>query len=130
MAPESPWWLVRHDRLEEAETSLRRIIAKDSDLDVKKNVALMVITTKYERDMNFKTSYLACFRATDLRRTIIVMGCNIMEVITGSTLRSYNTYFFEQAGLPTKEAFNMSVIALSLGVLGVICSVSPAGALF
>jgi len=84
----------------------------------------MALTTEHEREVNGGTHYLACFRGTDLRRTIIVIGCYCMQVLSGSTFRSYVTYFFEQAGLPTTQAFNMSIVAYALGLIGTVLSVS------
>jgi MFS transporter, SP family, general alpha glucoside:H+ symporter len=125
LAPESPWWLVRQHRLEEAKASIRRLTYhQELNFDVNKNVALMVLTTEHEREANAGTSYAACFRGTDLRRTIIVMGCYIMQVMSGSTFRAYSTYFFQQAGLPTDQAFNMSIVTYALAMAGVFVAVS------
>lgn len=86
----------------------------------------MRLTTEHEREVNSGTQYAACFKGTDLRRTIIVIGCYCMQVLSGSTLRAYATYFFEQAGLPVDQAFNMSIITYGISLLGVIVSVSLA----
>ncbi|KAK5691860.1 hypothetical protein LTR97_011031 [Elasticomyces elasticus] len=121
-APESPWWLVRQNRIEDAKASVFRLASaeKDPDFNIDKNVALMVLTTEHEREANSGVSYLSCFRGTDLRRTLIVMGCYIVTVSTGSTVRAYATYFFQQAGLPTDQSFNMSIVLYSLGIPGII----------
>lgn len=124
LAPDSPWWLVRQNRLEDAKKSLRRLTSRGIDFDLDKSVALMAVTTEHEREVASGTHFLACFRGTDLRRTIIVIGCYCMQVFSGSTLRAYMTYFFQQAGLPTDQAFNMSIVGYALGFTGVVFSVS------
>jgi MFS transporter, SP family, general alpha glucoside:H+ symporter len=124
LAPESPWWLVRQSRLEEAKASLIRLTSPQNvSFDVDKSVALIALTTEHERQVNASTKYAACFRGTDLRRTVIVVGCYCIQVASGSTLRAYATYFFQQAGLPTDQAFNMSIATYGLSLAGVILSV-------
>lgn len=125
LAPESPWWLVRKGRLEAAKASVRRLTSNQvAPREVDKKVALMVLTTELEREMKVGTSYAACFRGTNLRRTIIVMGCYVMQVLSGSTFRAYSTYFFQQAGLPTDQAFDLSIVAYALELVGVMVAVS------
>ena len=116
---------MRQNRLEEAKASVRRLTSEQHvAFDSEKSVTLMVLTTEHEREVNASTRFVACFRGTDLRRTIIVIGCYCMQVMSGSTLRAYATYFFEQAGLPTEQAFNMSIVAYALGLAGELTSVS------
>ena len=116
---------MRQNRLRDAKAAVRRLISPQNVVfDIDKNVALMALTTEHEREVNVSTHYLACFRGTDLRRTIIVIGCYCMQVLSGNTMRAYSTYFFEQAGLPVDQAFNMSIVASALGLAGVIVAVS------
>lgn len=124
-APESPWWLVRHNRLEDAKASLRRLASgqEATSSRIEKTVALMVLTTEYERQINSSTSYVACFKGTDLRRTIIIIFLFCIQIIGGTTLRAYATYFFEQAGLPAEQSFNMSIITYVVSFVGTIVAV-------
>lgn len=94
------------------------------NFNVKHNLAMMVVTTRHERELNSQTKYSACLKGTDLRRTIISAGCYSMQAMTGGTLRAYMTYFFVQAGLPTTQSFNMAIVGYGIGVVGVSCSVS------
>lgn len=117
---------MRQNRLDDARASLRRLTSPENvDFDVDKGVALIALTTEHEREVNAETKYASCFRGSDLRRTIIVIGCYCMQVLSGSTLRAYATYFFEQAGLPTDQAFNMSIVTYGLSLVGVMLSVRP-----
>lgn len=101
-----------------------KLTSDDLGIDTQKLVSLMVFTTNHERQIESGTSYLACFKGVNLRRTLIVMGVYIMQVLTGAPLRAWMTYFFLQAGLPTDQSFNMTIVALTLSVLGVLGAVS------
>jgi SP family general alpha glucoside:H+ symporter-like MFS transporter len=83
----------------------------------------MVLTTEHEREVNSSTTYMACFKGVDFRRTTIVVALYCMQIASGTTLRAYATYFFEQAGLPTDWSFNMSIITYMLSFVGTTITV-------
>lgn len=53
LAPESPWWLVRHGKLKEAERSIRRLGGKTMQQEhrAQEQVANMVRTTELEKEL-------------------------------------------------------------------------------
>jgi SP family general alpha glucoside:H+ symporter-like MFS transporter len=119
-APEPPWWLVRKNRLEEAKAALRRLTSPGRiEFDADQAITLMVVTTESERETGTGTRYIDCFRAVDLRRTSIACCCWGIQILSGTGLRIYSTYFYQQAGLPTEQAFTMSIIQYALGIAGV-----------
>lgn len=81
-APESPWWLQRQGRLEEAERSLTRLAAKN--IDVKPALAMIVETDKLEREMEAGSNYLDCFNKVNRRRTEIGTGVYCIQVLSVS----------------------------------------------
>lgn len=74
LAPESPWWLVRHGRYEDAKHALLRLTSLDreTDFDADETIDMMRHTTELERDITSGSSYWDCFKGTDRRRTEIV----------------------------------------------------------
>ena len=120
VAPESPWWLVRQDRLKDAEHSLRRLTS--AKVDIKPTLATIIETDKLEREMEAGVSYGDVFKKINLRRTEIAIGVYSIQVLSGIYLVTYATYFFTLAGLPTNDAFDMGVGFLAVGSLGTICS--------
>lgn len=126
-APESPWWLIRHERPAEARKSIVRLTSPSAVADpnsmfnIDESVALMQHTNEVEKNLEVGTSYLACFRGTDLRRTEIACMVWMIQSICGC-MTGYATYFYVQAGLSTDRAFTMSIAMYGAGILGLGCS--------
>lgn len=115
-APESPWWLVRKGRIEDAKRSLERLTNKtrQSDFDADETVAMMVHTTALENKITAGASYWDCFKGTDLRRTEIVCMCWAIQNLSGNSFSGYSTYFLEQAGLNSSLALSFALGTWSL----------------
>ncbi|KAK5051456.1 hypothetical protein LTR84_003108 [Exophiala bonariae] len=115
-APESPWWLQRQGRYEDAEKSLRRLAS--SKVDIKPTLAMIIETDRVEREMEAGSTYADCFKPINRRRTEVAIGVYTIQVLSGIYLVGYATYFFQLAGLPTDQAFNMGVGFLAIGFVG------------
>jgi MFS transporter, SP family, general alpha glucoside:H+ symporter len=63
----------------------------------------MVFTTEHEREIDSDATYIACFRGSNLRRTLIVAGCYCMQVLSGTTLRSYASTYARTPGIGPPE---------------------------
>lgn len=82
-APESPWWLVRKGRVEDAKKALLRLTSlnRDTDFDVDETVAMISHTTSLEEKITSGSSFADCFKGVDLRRTEIV--CMVWAIQVG-----------------------------------------------
>ncbi|USP77447.1 hypothetical protein yc1106_04721 [Curvularia clavata] len=123
-APESPWWLVRKGRIEDAKKVLLRLTSKHQieSFNADETVSMMVHTNEMEKSSTESTGYMDCFKNTDLRRTEICAMVWFIQSWCGSSFMGYSTYFYENAGLDTSNAFTMSLVQYSLGAIGVFCS--------
>lgn len=121
LAPESPWWLVRKGRIEDAKRSLLRLTSlnRETDFDADETVAMMVHTTALEKKITAGASYLDCFRGSDLRRTEIVCMCWAIQNLSGNAFSGYSTYFLEQAGLAPAKAYDFALGQYGINMAGV-----------
>jgi SP family general alpha glucoside:H+ symporter-like MFS transporter len=121
LAPESPWWLVRKGRLVDAKKSLLRLTSlnRDTEFDADETIAMMVHTTALEERITKGSSYLDCFRGTDLRRTEIVCMCWAIQNLSGNSFSGYSTYFLEQAGLNPSNAYSFALGQYGINMVGV-----------
>ncbi|RYP11391.1 hypothetical protein DL764_000045 [Monosporascus ibericus] len=111
--PESPWWLVRRGRLEDARDALRKLSSRH--VDIEPMLTLITETDRLELDMEAGSTYLDTIKGVNLRRTEISAGVYITQVLSGIYLINYGTYFFQQAGLETQDAFYMGIGFLAVG---------------
>jgi SP family general alpha glucoside:H+ symporter-like MFS transporter len=115
-APESPWWLVRKGRIEEAESSLKRLASRG--MDVKPTLAMIIHTDRLEQEMEAGSTYVDCFRKINIRRTEISAGVYTIQNLSGIYILGYTALFYEIAGLSVERAFDMSVAFLAVGFIG------------
>ncbi|KAK5138073.1 hypothetical protein LTR08_005871 [Meristemomyces frigidus] len=121
-APESPWWLVRRGRSEEARGSLRRLDGTTSDTKLDETISMMRHTDEIEQELSAGTSFVDCFRGTNLRRTEITCITWTIQAASGASLMGYAAYFFEEAGLPTSISFDFSITLYAVAMIGVLIS--------
>ncbi|KAB5542464.1 general alpha-glucoside permease [Coniochaeta sp. 2T2.1] len=122
-APESPYWLVRKDRHEEAVKILTQLSRhEDAEQDARERVALMRETDRLEKELSAGATFAECFRGTNLRRTEICVVAYIIQVWGGGSFQGYSTLFFELAGLPSKNAFALSLGTKAFAFTGTVLS--------
>ncbi|KAK9783954.1 putative Maltose permease MAL31 [Seiridium cardinale] len=119
-APESPWWLVRKGRLEEAANAVGRL-GRRSRLNTGETVAMMRRVIEMEKTEK-EPSLVELFKGTDLYRTWIVCGVYLAQNLTGNLIANQAVYFFEQAGVGDDTAFALGLITSALQMIFVMLS--------
>ena len=122
LMPESPWYLVGRDRLDEAKRSLRRLSSERTEEQLNGQLAMMLHTIKMESQLTAGATYFECFRGTDLRRTEIACFAFAGQILSGSTFAYVPTYFFENAGLSPNDAFKLNLGTTAIAFLGTVLS--------
>ncbi|KAF2216897.1 hypothetical protein CERZMDRAFT_64297 [Cercospora zeae-maydis SCOH1-5] len=120
-APESPWWLVRKGRLEDAKRSLIRLTStnRETDFNADETIAMMAHTTELEKHTTHGASYLDCFKGSDLRRTEIVCMCWAIQNLAGNSFSNYSTYFLQQAGVSSENSYDFAMGQYAINMVGV-----------
>lgn len=93
-APESPWWLVRKGRHEQAARSIERL-GRRSRVKPAETVAMMRRVVELERSEK-KPSHIELFKGTNTYRTLIVCGVYAAQNLTGNLIANQAVYFFER----------------------------------
>ena len=122
LAPESPWWLTRKGRFEDAERAILRLTHNAGHEYAKQQVAMMHHTNELEKEAEVGSSFFDCFKGVNLRRTEIACVVWLIQTISGSPLMGMATYFFESAGLPANTASTLNLIMFVVGGVGTVSS--------
>ncbi|KAI8654489.1 MFS domain-containing protein [Fusarium keratoplasticum] len=119
--PESPWWLVDHNKMDRAVKSLNRL-GYDA-VDTEKRLAVIQLTLQEIRKETDGASYLECFRKSNLRRTIISVAPMSIQALCGVFfVAAYATYYQQLAGYTADESFKLGIAQQVLSMLGNITS--------
>ncbi|CAK7212655.1 hypothetical protein SCUCBS95973_001537 [Sporothrix curviconia] len=121
IAPESPWWLVRRGRLEEAEKAVSRLGRATAGENPADAVAMMRRTIELEKTEK-KPSLIELWKGTDLYRTLIVCGVYASQNLTGNLIANQAVFFFKQAGMADNTAFALGLIVSALQWIMVMLS--------
>lgn len=122
LAPESPWFLVRSDRMDEAKHSLRRLGGVKTEEQINGQLAMMVHTTKIESQIEEGTTYLECFKGVDLRRTEICCMTFAGQILSGSSFAYSPSYFFTTAGMSPDHAYQLGLGGTAIAFVGTLLS--------
>jgi MFS transporter, SP family, general alpha glucoside:H+ symporter len=122
LAPESPWWLVRKGRFEDARKALLGLTSIKSGIpyNVDNQLAMIKATDALERALAEGTTYVDCFRGVDLRRTEIASMCWITQAFCGASLMGYSVQFYQRAGLSQTNSFNFNLGQYAMGIAGTV----------
>ncbi|KAJ9666737.1 hypothetical protein H2201_003141 [Coniosporium apollinis] len=119
LAPESPWYLVRMNRLEEAEKSLRRLQSpKATHIDPMRTLATIVYTNNLEEQLSVGTSYWDCFKGFELRRTEIACVVFAGQILSGICFAYNSSYFFQNVGIGTSATYSLALGGTGLALVG------------
>jgi len=125
-APESPWWLVRNNKIDEARAALLKLTSKkNTAFNVDDTVAMMIHTNELEIQQSAQaegTTYQDCFKGIDLRRTEITVMVWLIQQTSGAAMIGWGTYFMTQVGLSTGDAYSLGVGQYGMAFTGTVAS--------
>lgn len=117
IAQESPWWLVRHNKIEEARLALSKLVSKKhipAGYSVDDHLDLIIETNQNNINSSDNgVGYIDCFRGANLRRTEITVVFWTIQNACGTALMQWSAYFFVEAGLTQEKAFMMQIMQVS-----------------
>ncbi|KAF3931573.1 hypothetical protein ABW19_dt0209003 [Dactylella cylindrospora] len=122
MAPESPWFLVRVGKLEEAKKSLMRLSEPEHDIDYNAHIAMMVHTNQLEKEERSGVTYYDAFRGTNRRRTEIACMAFMSQITNGGALCYSGTFFFQQTGIDASTSYAIGLGGTGIAFVGTIIS--------
>ena len=125
-APESPWWLQRNGRDEEAARALRQLSDPchwDED-KLQADLTLLRYTNALE-STQANVSIKEPFQSHNRVRTETACVVWATQWLCGNTLIGFAVLFLQRAGLSSSASFDFNLSMNSMYIVGTIISVSP-----
>ncbi|CAG7960184.1 unnamed protein product [Penicillium olsonii] len=113
LLPETPRYLVYSGRYEEAETAIKDLYG--AHYNAAEEVQLLRLQVEEQRELHRATSLMDCFRGTNMRRTIIAIGVQVLQQAQGiSFINNFIVTFMKQLGFADPLKYNVIVLACGL----------------
>lgn len=124
LAPESPWWCIRHGEKDRAENALKRLARTSgfSQREADAAMALMIYTDEMEKQTTEGTSYKDCFKGTNKRRTEITCMTWLAQTLSGTALGGLSAFFYQQAGISASDSFKLNWGKDAINFVGTVTS--------
>ena len=107
--------------MDDARQSLQKLHGKG--VDILPRLAMIIRTIEKDAELSGSACWSQCFQGTNLIRTLISVGVFACQHLSGIVfVLGFSTYFFELAGIQTKDAFDLGVGVTACGVVGVMIS--------
>lgn len=114
---DTPRYYVSRGREDLALASIRSMRGIDNEDHIRADVAEIKAAWEAENELTQNVRLKDIFHGTDLRRTLISLGCGLGQTATGIIfLSSYSVYFFIQADIG--NAFVWVMISLAIALTG------------
>lgn len=121
LIPESPYFLVRKNKLDKAGKAVSRLHRHWSWVQVAAHVQAIQDATKHEIGVqSAESSFRDCFRGTNWRRTRIVLYSNGLSQMVGAVFLNNAPYFMVLAGLAATDVAMMVEIGIALSIFSSI----------
>jgi len=111
IAPESPWWLTRKGRYDQAARSVERLGRRSL---VNSTEAVAMMRRVIDAESESAPRLIELFKKTDLRRTAIVCGIYASQNLAGNLIANQAVFFFERKRFPFSQCSSSSSPFISL----------------
>ncbi|KAI0143353.1 general substrate transporter [Pestalotiopsis sp. NC0098] len=118
LIPESPYFLVRKNRIEEANKSLARL-HRNKENSVQFAMRQIQDVIAHESEVG-ESSFLECFHGTNWRRTRVVLYGNGLAQMTGAVFLNNAPYFMVLAGLSSTDVAMIIEIGIAMSIFSSI----------
>lgn len=119
--PESPYFLLRKEKLDEAAKALERLRNSKIDTSVLlQDMQALIVSERHAASIGKDTSWRECFQGTNWRRTRIILYAQGLPQMIGSSFLANGPYFLISAGMTPLRTATVVEIGLALGVLSAI----------
>jgi hypothetical protein len=116
--PESPVYLIRRMRLDEAFQAQKALDTIKDDTQANVDQIRAWIIHEQEAAQSDRSRYVDCFKGADKRRTLIVIFATVIPQLFGLPILGDGPYFLQVTGMNSRN----SLIYLMTGIAGGIVS--------
>ena len=120
--PESPTWLIRTGKMDQAVKAHRRLEANKKFPGAHLASFARLQSTLARTNPEDKIGYLACFKGTNMRRTGVVVFANIMPEMFGLSLMGSANYYLQCVGVDHSTSNLFMITGIALGLVANICT--------
>ncbi|KAJ5727086.1 hypothetical protein N7493_004906 [Penicillium malachiteum] len=116
LAPETPSFLIMHNRHEAAKKTMHLLYGDDCELEDRYAYLVQTITEENTRNAE-QASYIECFQGCNLKRTLTMWFLFSAANVGGAAFLSQSIYFLITVGLPTVHIFDISIGGFALAII-------------